>query len=73
MIAEVNAIQGFARRLPQEQMLTGRLAEAMDDKARECQQRGVCEERCPYHLPVRELIKENRAHYDPWLTENAAV
>ena len=28
-----------------------------------CDQCGECEERCPYNLPIRELIQENYAYY----------
>lgn len=70
-IALVNGVESFTQRLPQQRMLTGWIAEALA-KAKDCQQCGVCEERCPYHLPVRELIQEGLDYYDRWLTENAA-
>lgn len=37
---------------------------AMIEKARECSECGECETRCPYELPIPELIKENVAWAD---------
>ncbi len=34
------------------------------EKARECTECGECLPRCPYQLPIPELIKENLAYYD---------
>jgi len=28
------------------------------EKATECSDCGECEQRCPYHLPIRKLLKE---------------
>jgi predicted aldo/keto reductase-like oxidoreductase len=33
------------------------------ETAEKCIQCGECEERCPYSLPIRELIQENYAFY----------
>jgi predicted aldo/keto reductase-like oxidoreductase len=33
-------------------------------KARDCTECGVCAERCPYQLPIPELIRKNLAWYD---------
>lgn len=71
-IALVNGIDSFAQRLPRERMVKGWIAESVV-QARDCKQCGLCEERCPYHLPVRELIQEGLSFYENWLTENAAV
>lgn len=65
-IALVNGVDSFIRRLPRERMLTGWIAEALSE-AQGCQQCGVCEERCPYHLPVRELLQEGLDYYAQWL------
>jgi predicted aldo/keto reductase-like oxidoreductase len=32
-------------------------------KATECVDCGECEQRCPYHLPIREMIKEQAEWY----------
>jgi uncharacterized protein len=42
--------------------------EAMD-KARNCSECGECLERCPYQLPIPDLIKENLAWVDKQLSE----
>ncbi|MCP4539618.1 MAG: aldo/keto reductase [Chloroflexi bacterium] len=34
------------------------------ESARNCTECGECEEKCPYHLPIREMIVENLAFYD---------
>jgi predicted aldo/keto reductase-like oxidoreductase len=34
------------------------------DGARNCVQCGECEEKCPYHLPIHEMIEENAAFYE---------
>jgi uncharacterized protein len=41
----------------------GRWKEIMD-KARNCSECGECLKRCPYQLPIPDLIKENLAFYD---------
>jgi predicted aldo/keto reductase-like oxidoreductase len=42
------------------------------DKARDCVQCGECETRCPYQLPIREMIAENIAFCDRVAAEHAA-
>jgi predicted aldo/keto reductase-like oxidoreductase len=34
------------------------------EKARNCSECGECLPRCPYHLPIPDLIKENLAWFD---------
>ena len=52
----------FAKRLPAERFFTGRLTENME-KAANCTECGDCEERCPYDLPIREIIAERSEWY----------
>jgi len=52
----------FAKRLPPERFFTGRLTENMD-RAANCTECGDCEERCPYELPIREIIAERVKWY----------
>jgi len=42
-------------------------------KARDCQQCGLCEVRCLYHLQVQELIQGNLVYYDQWLAKNTVI
>ncbi len=34
------------------------------EKARQCSECGECQPRCPYRLPIPDLIRENIAYYD---------
>jgi len=45
------------KRLPPERLFTGMFADAVE-KAIDCTECGDCEERCPYHLPIREMMAE---------------
>jgi predicted aldo/keto reductase-like oxidoreductase len=47
----------FVKRLPPESAFSGWIADAME-KVAECTQCGDCEERCPFDLPIREMIAE---------------
>ena len=61
-ISTVMVSDSFAKRLPLERLFSGRIAEALE-KAANCTQCGECEERCPYHLPIREKIVERVKWY----------
>jgi len=50
----------LSRRAP-ERLFSGVYAESME-KATDCTKCGECEERCPYHLPIREMIED----YSNW-------
>jgi predicted aldo/keto reductase-like oxidoreductase len=56
-------LRSFWKRFAAEQFLSGWLAEAVE-RAKNCVQCGECEEKCPYHLPIREMIVENLEFYD---------
>ena len=43
-------------------MVKGRFAEAMKT-AENCTECGECEAKCPYHLPIRESIKDKAKIY----------
>ena len=55
--------RSFWRRLPAERLFTGWVAEAIES-ARHCVQCGECEEKCPYRLPIREMLVENTEFYE---------
>jgi predicted aldo/keto reductase-like oxidoreductase len=47
------------------------VAEAVES-AKNCIQCGECEEKCPYNLPIREMIEENIAFYERVAAEHYA-
>ncbi len=49
-------------RLPRERFVTGRIGARLE-KALNCTQCGECEEKCPYHLPIRDMIEEYTSIY----------
>jgi len=56
-------IHSFWRRMPAERFFSGRIAQAVES-ARHCVQCGECEEKCPYDLPIREMLVENARFYE---------
>ena len=61
-ISTVVTCSSFAKRLSPEQLFSGIVAEAME-KATTCTECGECEERCPFRLPIREMIVEQVKWY----------
>jgi hypothetical protein len=62
-ISTAVTVQSFWRRFPPARFFNGFVAEAIES-ARHCGDCGECEDRCPYHLPIREMLAENVAFYD---------
>jgi predicted aldo/keto reductase-like oxidoreductase len=62
MISNVMAYPSLRRRLPPERLFGGPWGQ-MVEKAADCTECGECEERCPYHLPIRELLAEYVKQY----------
>jgi uncharacterized protein len=58
-ISMVMTARSFYKRLPPERFFEGMVPAAMT-KADACTECGKCEERCPYHLPIRQMIAEQR-------------
>jgi len=55
-------IHSFWKRMPAERFFSGWIAQAVES-ARHCVQCGECEEKCPYDLPIREMLVENIEFY----------
>lgn len=62
-ICALMLIESDWKRVPPEMFFTDWLAE-VTEKARACTQCGECEEKCPYDLPIREMIEEHVAFYE---------
>ena len=62
-ISTVLTSASFAKRLPEERFFSDMVAGAMA-KAANCADCGNCEERCPYHLPIREMLNEQVEWFD---------
>jgi predicted aldo/keto reductase-like oxidoreductase len=61
-ISTVMNVRSFWQRIPAERLAAGWLAEAAAS-AGQCIECGECEEKCPYQLPIREMLVENVAFY----------
>ena len=57
-ISMVMATKSLLRNMPPQRIFVDAPADAFA-KAANCTECGDCEERCPYHLPIREMIAEN--------------
>jgi len=62
-ISVVMTVRSSVERFPYQSLVTGFVAEAMASAAA-CIECGECEDRCPYGLPIREMIRENVAYYE---------
>ena len=62
-IVTIMNVPSFRKRLPVERFFTGWIAQAAES-AENCIECGECEEKCPYHLPIREMIVENVELYE---------
>jgi predicted aldo/keto reductase-like oxidoreductase len=51
------------KRMPASRALTGNLSAAIQT-GRNCIECGECEEKCPYQLPIRQMIAEHMAFYE---------
>jgi predicted aldo/keto reductase-like oxidoreductase len=61
-ISTVMMYPSLVRRLPPEHLYSGFWGQIVE-KASGCTECGECEERCPYHLPIRELLAEYVKQY----------
>jgi len=56
-ISTVMTSPSFAKRLPEERFYSDMITKAMETAAK-CVDCGKCEERCPYKLPIRQVLKD---------------
>ncbi|MFW6114900.1 MAG: aldo/keto reductase [Thermodesulfobacteriota bacterium] len=62
-IQQILGIRSMVKRMGTRILMEGYMAKAID-KARNCTECGECMTRCPYNLPIPDLIKENLAWVD---------
>jgi len=62
-ISTVMNMQSFWQRMPAERLAAGWIAEAVAG-AGACLECGECEDKCPYNLPIRDMLAENIAFYE---------
>jgi predicted aldo/keto reductase-like oxidoreductase len=62
-ISTIMNLPSFLNRFSEEKLSEGWIADAMQT-GENCIECGECEEKCPYHLPIREMIVENIALYE---------
>ena len=62
-IPVVMNLRSFWKRFPPERFLASWVAQAVES-AQNCTECGECEAKCPYHLPIQELLVENVSFYE---------
>lgn len=70
-ISVIMGLHSLWKRFPPGMFLRDWVVEAVET-GRNCAQCGECEERCPYDLPIREMLTENLEFYDS-ITSGAKV
>lgn len=70
-ISTVLTSASFAKRLPEERFFTEMVAKAMEAAA-QCADCGECEPRCPYQLPIRQMLNEQVEWFEAKRKEYAA-
>jgi len=63
-ISIVMTFETLVKRLPPDWYLNGAMIAGGMAKAATCTQCGECESRCPFHLPIREMIAANYALFE---------
>jgi predicted aldo/keto reductase-like oxidoreductase len=62
-IAVLMNISSFSKRLPRQTFTSGWVANVAKTAA-DCIECGECEEKCPYQLPIREMVRESIQVYE---------
>jgi predicted aldo/keto reductase-like oxidoreductase len=62
-ISSVMWFPTMIKRMPLRRVMVGWAVDALES-VRGCTDCGLCEERCPYVLPIREMIRENLEFYE---------
>ena len=60
-------LEGLLKRFPHD--LAVNCAKGVAEKVPTCTECGECEEKCPYHLPIRDLLKESLTVAEHFLAE----
>jgi predicted aldo/keto reductase-like oxidoreductase len=63
-ISVVMTFPSFVKRMPPERLFKQGMLESAMSKAATCVQCGECETKCPYHLPIGEMIAANCQLYE---------
>jgi predicted aldo/keto reductase-like oxidoreductase len=61
-ISDVMYANTIWKRMPLKKVFTTRFGEQLE-LASSCKNCGICEKRCPFELPIREIMKRNLAEY----------
>ncbi len=63
-ISLIMTFPSFVKRLPPDWYLKGGFVSEAMEKAASCTECGECEEKCPFNLPIREMIKESYSLFE---------
>lgn len=69
-ISMVMTFPTFVKRLPPDWYLKNPMMTGQIEKAATCIECGECETRCPFGLPIRQMLKENYTMYEKVKAEN---
>jgi predicted aldo/keto reductase-like oxidoreductase len=69
-IATVNFLKIWYKHVPKKEFFTNEMTEKVKKAENDCVECGLCEEKCPFNLSIRELLKENIKFYYDLLTKS---